>query len=137
MSISNSAPNGIVTLEMVKDSMFNEEARRKEHGTFTQSEALVTEKRGRSQSRRPNNRDKSRNNLRGRLKSRKEIECYHCHKKGQIKRECRKLQRELRNKKGDRKKDETETAAVASDEGDVIIVSDDSFVGLTGYDHSS
>ena len=30
VTISNSAPNGMVTIDMVKDSMFNEEARRKE-----------------------------------------------------------------------------------------------------------
>jgi hypothetical protein len=38
---------------MVKDSMFNEEARRKEHGISSHTEALVTEKRGRSKSRKP------------------------------------------------------------------------------------
>ena len=34
VTISNSAPDGKVTIDMVKDSMFNEEARRKEHGLF-------------------------------------------------------------------------------------------------------
>lgn len=50
VSLSNSAPNGAITIDMVKDSMFKEDARRKEHGTFN-SEALVIERRGRSQSR--------------------------------------------------------------------------------------
>jgi hypothetical protein len=44
MFFSNSAPNGMITIDMVKDSMFNEEARRKEQGISFQSEALVTEK---------------------------------------------------------------------------------------------
>ena len=30
ISLSNSAPNGDLTMDMVKDSLFNEEARRKE-----------------------------------------------------------------------------------------------------------
>jgi hypothetical protein len=30
VSLSNSAPNGMITMSMVKDSIFNEEARRKE-----------------------------------------------------------------------------------------------------------
>jgi len=32
VSLSNSAPNCVMTMGMVKDSMFNEEARRKKHG---------------------------------------------------------------------------------------------------------
>jgi hypothetical protein len=46
VSLSNSAPNGVMTMGMVKDNMFNEEARRKEHGISSHTEALVTEKQG-------------------------------------------------------------------------------------------
>jgi hypothetical protein len=53
VSLSNSAPNGVMTMVMVKDSMLNEEARRKEQGISSHTEALVTEKRGRSKSRKP------------------------------------------------------------------------------------
>ena len=62
VSLSNSAPNNVITIGMVKDIMFNEEAGRKEQGISFQSEALVTEKRGRSKSRKPrryDSRDKS------------------------------------------------------------------------------
>ena len=42
VSITNLAPNGKVTLEIVKDKLFNKESKRKENGeTF---EALVSEK---------------------------------------------------------------------------------------------
>ncbi len=43
VSLSNSAPQGVLTLDIVKDSMFNEEARRKEQGVVAKSEALVSE----------------------------------------------------------------------------------------------
>ena len=33
--MSNSIPNGVITVNMVKDNMFNEEARRKELGIFS------------------------------------------------------------------------------------------------------
>ena len=48
VSLSNSAPNGRLTMSMVKDALFNEEARRKDVGV-DQSHAFVTERRGRQQ----------------------------------------------------------------------------------------
>ncbi|KAF8413610.1 hypothetical protein HHK36_001602 [Tetracentron sinense] len=63
-------------------------------------------------------------------KSRKGIECYyHCGKLGHMKKEYRKFKREQKKENGDEKG----TIAAAS-EGDLIIVSDDSYVGLTCYD---
>ena len=44
VSLSNSAPNGVITINMVKDNMFNEKARRKELGISSSTEALVIEK---------------------------------------------------------------------------------------------
>lgn len=51
VSLSNSAPNGKLTMSMVKDVLFNEEARRKEMGTTIHNgtQALVGKGRGRSQ----------------------------------------------------------------------------------------
>ena len=51
ISLSNSAPNGNLTMVMVKDSLFNEEARRKEQGISSETEALVTENRSRGKNR--------------------------------------------------------------------------------------
>ena len=50
VTLSNSAPGGKVTMPMVKDSMSNEESRRKDVGS-EQTEAFVTETRGRHQGR--------------------------------------------------------------------------------------
>ena len=63
VSLSNSTSNGVITVNMVKDNMFNEEVRRKELGISSNTEALVIERRRRSKSRKPSsdyNRDKSR-----------------------------------------------------------------------------
>lgn len=48
VSLSNLAPNGVVNLVMVKDSMLNKELRRKELGVTSESSALVTKNRERS-----------------------------------------------------------------------------------------
>uniref|UniRef100_A0A2N9IN96 Integrase catalytic domain-containing protein n=1 Tax=Fagus sylvatica TaxID=28930 RepID=A0A2N9IN96_FAGSY len=50
VSLSNSAPNGVLQLVMVNDSLFNEEIRRKDMGK-DDAQALVTENRGRSKGR--------------------------------------------------------------------------------------
>ncbi|GJT09207.1 putative RNA-directed DNA polymerase [Tanacetum coccineum] len=55
-SLSNSAPDGVITMELAKGSILNEETRRKSQGSSSQSDVLVTERRGRSQSRGPSNR---------------------------------------------------------------------------------
>ncbi|KAF7113203.1 hypothetical protein RHSIM_RhsimUnG0150200 [Rhododendron simsii] len=94
VTISNSAPSGMVTMDMVKDGMFNEEARRKEQGTLVDTKALVVQNR-----------------------------------------ECRILQKELKKGKGVESSGKKDTTAVASD-GEVIIVCNDGFVGLTGQDLS-
>ncbi|KAF7130883.1 hypothetical protein RHSIM_Rhsim10G0164600 [Rhododendron simsii] len=111
VTISNSAPSGMVTMDMVKDGMFNEEARRKEQGTSVDTEALVVQNKGRSRTRnsggdRNKSKDRSKSKSRGTSKPRST---------------------EISGKK--------DTTAVASD-GEVIIVCDDGFVGLTGQDLS-
>ena len=59
VSLSNSAPNGVLQLAMVKDSLFNEETRRKDMGKDN-AQALVTENKGRSKTRNSKGHGKSR-----------------------------------------------------------------------------
>jgi len=72
-----------MTMVMVKDNMFNEEARRKEHGISSHIEALVTEKQGRSKSGKPRG-DDSCDKSRGKSKSKREIKCFYCGKLGHM-----------------------------------------------------
>ena len=70
VSLSNSIPNGVITVNMVKNNMFNEEARRKELGIFFNTEALVIERRMKSKNRKPSS-DYNCDKLKGKSKSRK------------------------------------------------------------------
>ena len=93
VSLSNSAPNGVITVNMVKDSMFNKEARRKELGISSNTKTLIIERRRKSKSKTPFS-DYNRDKLRGKSKSRKEIKCFYYDKPRHIKRECIKFRRE-------------------------------------------
>ena len=75
VSLGNSVLEGKVTLAMVRNSLFNEEIRRKDF-VGNDTHALVTENKGRRKSRGPFWYNKSR----GRSKSRGKIKCYHCGK---------------------------------------------------------
>ena len=132
VSLSNLAQNGMITVNMVKDNMFNEKARIKELGISSNTKALVIEKRWRSKSRKPSN-DYNRDKSRGKSKSRKEIKCFYCGKPGHIKRECRKFIREQFKEKCGEQKEDKDIAAVASD-GITIIVCHDACVNLTCQD---
>ncbi|GJY79661.1 hypothetical protein Tco_0485462 [Tanacetum coccineum] len=79
-SLSNSAPDGVITMELAKGSILNEEIRRKSQGSSLQSDVLVTERQGRSKSRGPSNRGNHHSSSsKGKFV---DVECYHCHKKG-------------------------------------------------------
>ncbi len=119
VTVSNSAPNGKVTMQMVKDSLLNEEARRNniESGS---NQALVTENRGRSKNKGENS--MSRGKSRRRSKSKDSVKCYHCGKTGHYKRNCRILKQELKDGKGKNNSDENNVTAVTSDEETVSLV---------------
>ena len=64
VSISNSAPDGKLTCEMVKNSMLNEESRKREKGEASSSDAYVAEShgkdnRGRSQGKSQHGKDQN------------------------------------------------------------------------------
>ena len=78
--LGNSTPEGKVTLGMVRNNLFNEKIQRKDlvgNGTH----ALVMENKGRSRSKGPYGKNKSR----GKSKSREKMKCYHCGKLSHMK----------------------------------------------------
>ena len=114
-------------MSQVTSSLLNEETRRKSSGS-SHSEALVMENRGRgrSKSRASHNHDKSRG--RSSSISKKDVEGYYCHKKGHMKRECRKLKFKEQNK--EKKLNDT----VVVTEGELMIIRDDVSVNLIGQE---
>ncbi|CAA0814545.1 Unknown protein [Striga hermonthica] len=89
VTLSNSASNGKLSMSVVKDALFNEEARRKDMGT-DKTHALVMENRGRPQGKQQRSgRGKSRGRSKGRQSDdRRSHVCYHCDLEGHMKKNC-------------------------------------------------
>lgn len=140
-SLSNSAPDGIITMELAKASILNEEMRRKSQASSSQSDVLVTERRGRSQSKGPSNRGNHRSSSsKGKFA---DVECYHCGRKGHTIRVCRQLKRENKKKnynsqKNNHKKDEDggDKPEVNTTTDEFFICCDYDMVNLTHDDSS-
>jgi len=131
VSVTNSAPNGVVSLQMVKGSVLNEEMKRKAQGSSSQSEVLVNENRGRSQKRESKGgRDKSRSKSKTRYKN---IECHYCHKTGHVQKYCFLWKKENKCKKGKPKEkvgDDNCVTAVIGTGDDFVILCDFELVNL-------
>ena len=84
MTLSNSAPDGVLQLAMVKDSLFNEETRRKDM-CKDNAQTLVIKNRGRSKTRNSKGRGKSRSQS----ESEGKFKCFYCDKECHIKRNCK------------------------------------------------
>ncbi|GJR71007.1 putative RNA-directed DNA polymerase [Tanacetum coccineum] len=112
-------------------SILNEETRRKSQGSSSQSDVLVTERRGRSQSRGPSNGGYHRSSSsKGKFA---DVECYHCHKKGHTMKFCRQLKKENKkknynNQKNKHKKDDD------GDENTEVNTTTDEFFVCYDYD---
>jgi len=105
-------------MDLAKSSVLNEEMRRKSRGASPYSNILVSEYRGRSNNRAPKDRNQSRSNSEGRYK---DVKCYHCHKKGHIKKYCWKLKNRNEEDNNDKGKDN-------SDDEDMIIATSVDFL---------
>ena len=134
VSVSNSAPDGKLTMDMVKDRMLNEESRRKDEGYTPDTEALVMQKqgkqewRGRSKSKNPRNQSQQRG--RSKSRSRYDMKCHHCGKPGHFIRECRRLKAEQsRNQEAETRTNDTTTVTE-----EVVIVRDADYVNLACQD---
>ncbi|ESQ46503.1 hypothetical protein EUTSA_v10000595mg, partial [Eutrema salsugineum] len=81
VTLSNSAPEGKLTMDTVSDSLLNEEVRRREQSSSSLSEANIIERRGREEVR-GHNRSRGQDQSRRRSKSRPRVTCYYCGKAG-------------------------------------------------------
>ncbi|RDX88082.1 hypothetical protein CR513_30369, partial [Mucuna pruriens] len=117
VSVTNSAPNGVVSLQMVKDSVLNKEIRRKAQGSSSQSEVLVIENRGRSQK---NEREKSRSKSKSRYKN---VACHYCPKTEHIHKHYFLWKKENKDKKGKSKEKDDDRVTTATGD-DLVILQD-------------
>ena len=133
MSLSNSTPK--LSMEIVKNSILNEEARRKDLSFSSHSDANIVENRGRYKARDSQNYERSKSRGRSKSRTRKSLTCYYCKKDGHKKTECRKWKRDQakekndKGEKADHKKDEVNTSAVATT-NEVFLIGDDGCLNL-------
>ncbi|VFQ90233.1 unnamed protein product [Cuscuta campestris] len=124
VSLSNSAPEGKLTMDVVKSSLLNEEARRRDLSSSSYSDqAHVAEIEGRGRHRHREFES------RGRSKSKSEVKCFYCDKPGHKISQCRKMKRDKAQQKEENgqtseKKEEKDTAALV-DADDLFFVCDD------------
>ncbi|GKE22841.1 putative RNA-directed DNA polymerase, partial [Tanacetum coccineum] len=125
-SLSNSALDGDITMELAKGSIMNEEMRRKSQGSSSQSDVLVIERRRISQSKGPSNKGNHRSSSsKGKFVN---VECYHCHKKGHTMKFCRQLKKENKKKNYNNQKNKHKKDDDGDDNTKVNTTTDEFFV---------
>ena len=127
-SLSNSAPDGSITMDLVKSCILNEEPRRKSRGFSSQSDVLIIERRGISKIRGLKNRDRSKINTNKLVN----VECHYYHLKGHIRKYCRQLKRDMKQGKVKEKKNDNggEDDRVVTTTLDFLIVYDSDVVNF-------
>ena len=125
MAVSNSVGKSKLKYNDIRDLILNEEVHRRDAGTNNaQDQALVMENRGRNRGRGFDDRAKSndRSQSKGRSQFKEMRECFHCGKKGHIKRNCWHWNKEQTEEKDEKNDDEKNTVAVVFHE-DVLMLS--------------
>ena len=120
MSHSNSALNGVLQLAMVKDSLFNEETRRKDIGKDN-AQAFVTENRGRSKTRNSKGCGKSRSQS----ESKGKFKCFYYDREGHIRRNCKAWKNKQKDEKNQNKAEEQNTTAISTIEDVVLSIGEE------------
>lgn len=123
VTVSNFAPNGVLSMDNVKDNMINEETRSKSSSNSDNSQVFVAENRGRSKSRGPKGQGRSASRSRTRFNGK----CHHCGIFGHMKKNCNKLKNEKKEvkdsytnqKRGD---NHTTATAISPEECEVLCI---------------
>ncbi|KAL6323545.1 hypothetical protein AAG906_039125 [Vitis piasezkii] len=115
-SLSNSAPDGIMNMDLVKSCVLNEEMKRKSQGSSSRS----------------NSRGPRRDRSKSKTNKFANVECHYCHLKGHIKKYCRQLKRDMKQGKVKEKKNDNggENDQVATTTSDFLIVYDSDVVNF-------
>ena len=120
VSLSNFAPNGVLQLAMVKDSLFNEEIRRKDMGKDN-AQSLVTENKGRNEIRN----SKRRGKFKSQSESKGKFKCFYNDKEGHIRRNYKAWKNKPKDKKNQNKAEEQNTTTTSTIEDVALSIGDD------------
>ncbi|KAE8662958.1 hypothetical protein F3Y22_tig00113124pilonHSYRG00513 [Hibiscus syriacus] len=142
VTLSNSAPEGKLTMDTVSDSLLGEEARSMKRGESIHPEANIIENKGRNETR-GCRKSQDQHQSRGRSKSRSKITCYYYGRMSHKKIECQSFKRDQKadNVKPDqisptKKQEENSTTAVVSKEYLIYLVDEGNILNIA-YDDSS
>ncbi|CAL1406137.1 unnamed protein product [Linum trigynum] len=107
ISLTNSAKDGVISMEVIKSGVLNEEMQKRSQGASSSSSqsdhlAVDSRSRGRSEARGSKQRAKSR----GKSNKFANIHCHHCKEKGHIRIFCPKFRNERRKGKQDDNSDD-------------------------------
>ena len=142
VTLNNSIPDGKISMDIVSNSLLNEESWKKERGITFQYEANVIKKRGRGETRGKNeSRGRNKSKVKGRSQSRTRTICFYCSKEGHKIFKCRSLNRDQKAETvhpysvDPKKKDCTPTTVVAVD-NDVFLIGEDNYLNVAYGDFS-
>ncbi|KAA8538269.1 hypothetical protein F0562_027908 [Nyssa sinensis] len=122
VTVSNSAPDGNLSMGQVSSSLFNEETRRKLVDTDN-AQALISENRGRSKNRGYKGHGKSKRRSQFRGKSTEKGKCYHCGKEGHMRKNCYAWKREQKEENNNQKKNEEKNTTATFEADEVVVLS--------------
>jgi len=137
VTLTNSAPSGVVTIDFVKIAILNEEVRRQtQQASSSQAEVLITENRGRGRDRNQDggHRSKSKHQSKSKCKW-KTFECNYCGKKGHLQKYCYKLKNDNKDKQ-EKNNDENGKCVATTTANDLVIVYDENLINVACDDSS-
>ncbi|KAF3681370.1 hypothetical protein FXO38_01727 [Capsicum annuum] len=124
-SLSNYVPDGMISMNFAKNSVLNEEMRRKSQGSSS-PDVLVTDAKGRRKNHCAQNNEHHRSKSRDKSKN---IESHHCGLKGHTKKFCWKLKKQKRDKEK-KKEYDNENCVVTVTTKDLVAVLDANLVNV-------
>ena len=131
VTLTNSAPSGVVTMDFVKTAILNEEVKHQTQQTSSsQAEILVTENRGRSRDRNQDGGHRSKSKSKW-----KAFECNYCGKKGHLQKYCYKLKNDNEDKQ-EKKNDENGNRVSTTTANNLVIVYDENLINVACVDSS-